>query len=76
MILKVLLVVAVIGIVYFMFIKKKPIQNASKKDEKKASQKTNDMIECPTCNVYSDISECIISNGKYYCSPECVDKAK
>ena len=76
MILKVLLVVAVIAIVYFLFIKKKPIsyyqQKPSKKDEKLES---NDMVECATCSTFVEISETIISNNKYYCSQECVDKA-
>ncbi|MBC8238154.1 MAG: hypothetical protein H8E76_07970 [Helicobacteraceae bacterium] len=76
MILKVLLVLGVIGIVYFMFIKKKPIQKKTdiqkKKDDKLQS---NDMVACSTCGTYSELSETIISSNKYYCSDECVDKA-
>ena len=78
MILKLLLVIAVIGIVYFMFIKKKPIQNktkTTKKDKKKEKLEANDMIECPTCGIYSELGECVLSNGKYYCSSECATKA-
>lgn len=72
MILKVLLVLAVIGIVYFMFIKKKPIQNS--KPPKNTKQESNDMVECSSCGVYSELGETIISNNKYYCSDECVEK--
>ena len=76
MILKVLLVVAVIGIVYFFFIKKKPLINTNKKSKDNEPPNANDMIECANCSVYSEISECILSNGKYYCSKECVSEAK
>jgi len=78
MILKLLLVIGVTAAVYFIFIKKKPIRNAksSKKNEKKEKLEANDMIECPTCGIYSEVSDTILSNGKYYCSPECVSKAK
>jgi len=73
MILKVLLVVAVIAIVYFMFFKKKPLE--STKDDKKSSLKDNDMVECANCGIYSELSESILSNAKYYCSSECASKA-
>ena len=73
MILKFLLVVVVITIVYFMFIKKKPLKNSDTPKEKLTS---NDMIECSTCGVYSELGESILSNGKYYCSRECLDSLK
>lgn len=76
MILKVLLVIAVIGIVYFMFIKKKPAKNTTDiKSKKKEKLQSNDMVECASCGTYSELSETIISANKYYCSNECVDKA-
>ncbi|QSZ40902.1 hypothetical protein GJV85_01825 [Sulfurimonas aquatica] len=74
MILKVLLVMAVIAIVYFMFIKKKPITDTKKKNKDKETLKTNDMIECAECGVYTEVSECMLSNGKYYCSKECLSE--
>ncbi len=80
MILKLLVVIGVIAVVYFMFIKKKPIQNKTEpkknnKKEKKEKLEANDMIECPTCGIYSELGECVLSNGKYYCSSECASKA-
>ena len=76
MILKVLLVLAVIGLVYFMFIKKKPVQHKSDVQKKKDDKlQSNDMVACTTCGTYSELSETIISSNKYYCSDECVDKA-
>lgn len=75
MILKVLLVIAVIAVVYFMFIKKKPLKNSSstKHKEDKKSQ-INDMVECSTCGTYAELDEMIISNNKYYCCDECIGK--
>ena len=77
MILKLLLVIAVIAVVYFMFIKKKPIQNKAepKKNKKKEKIEASDMIECPTCGIYSELGDSVLSNGKYYCSSECASKA-
>lgn len=77
MILKLLLIIGVIAVVYFMFFKKKPIQNktTSKKDKKSEKLEANDMIECPTCGIYSELGDSMLSNGKYYCSSECADKA-
>jgi len=72
MILKVLLVLGVIAVVYFLFIKKKPLNNSNKKDNSKP--KTNDMVECAGCGTYVSIDESIISENRYYCSSECVDK--
>ncbi|MBA1438474.1 MAG: hypothetical protein FAF05_05755 [Epsilonproteobacteria bacterium] len=70
MILKLLLIIGVITTVYFLFIKKKPLQNTTEK----RNDKPNDMIECSSCGVYVEISETILSNGKYYCSQECASK--
>ena len=75
MILKFLLIITVIGIVYFMFIKKKPSTVTKTSAKKKDELKANDMVECATCGVYSELQECILSDAKYYCSKECLEKA-
>ena len=76
MILKILLVLGVIAFVYFIFIKKKPsVTHKPKKNNKNETPKSNDMIECASCGTYASLDECILSNNKYYCSDECVDKA-
>ena len=78
MILKVLLVVGVIGLVYFMFIKKKPeISQKKQKNntkEEKPKVQSNDMVECSGCGVYCAMDDTILSNNKYYCSKECIEK--
>ena len=77
--IKWLVVVGVVGLIYFMFIKKKPAVSSSKKsdetDKKDEKQDSNDMVECATCNIYCELDEAILSNNKYYCSSECLEKA-
>jgi len=74
MILKLLLVLAVIGTVYYIFFKKKPIKN--KKTDKKSNIDASDMVECTNCGLYSELNDSILSSGKYYCSSECIGKEK
>jgi len=74
MILKILLVGVVIWVVYFMFIKKKPLKDFTKTQKKDTTQ-SDEMVECASCGIYAELSECILSNNKYYCSKECVGKA-
>ena len=75
MITKLLLVLAVIASVYFMFFKKKPLKSAKEETQKKSKPESNDMVECATCGIYSELSESILSGSKYYCSTECLEKA-
>lgn len=70
MILKVLLLILVVAIVYFIFIKKKPITDRSTK--KRESTRSDEMVQCSKCDVYVNIDEAILSSGKYYCSQECL----
>ncbi|BAF69471.1 PP0621 family protein [Nitratiruptor sp. SB155-2] len=62
MLFKILLLAAVIGAIYYFFIKKKPIAH---------DKETDTMVECDTCGTYVSNKEAIIKNGKYYCSKEC-----
>jgi len=75
MILKLLLVIAVIGIVYFMFIKKTPIRSAKKESpSKKSEQKSEELVECVECGTYSSANDSFLKAGEYYCSRECLEK--
>ncbi|WP_457748688.1 PP0621 family protein [Sulfurimonas sp.] len=78
MILKILIIAAVIAAVYFLFFKTTPEAKVSKKTSKKSTKNidADEMVECASCGVYAEIDECILSNGKYYCSHECLAKAK
>ena len=74
MILKLLLVIAVIATVYFLFIKKKPLKNSkTKKSEKLQS---SDMVECNNCGIYAEVGDSILSGSSYYCSKECLKEAQ
>ncbi len=77
MILKALLVGAVIYIVYIMFFKQKSVEKNSTTTKKKEQKpQTNEMVECARCSIYVEISESILSSGKYYCSDECIKKSE
>ena len=70
MIFKLLALLAVIFLVYLVFFKRNR--------ERDISKKNNDVIdtmdECPTCKTFVAKDEAILSNGKYYCSKECLPK--
>ena len=72
--LKWLLIIGVIWFVYNFYIKKKPLSSGSSSRDHEL--KDNDMVECSTCKVYVEVNEAILSNGKYYCSKECLRGAK
>ena len=75
MIMKLLLLVTVIAAVYFIFFKpKKPVEKASAKPGKSETKKEgDDMVACVKCGTYTSVDEALISNGKYYCSQECLN---
>jgi len=70
MIFKLLAVTAVLFLVYILFFKKSRESNIKKKE--KYDQITDTMVECPTCSTYVSKDDAILSNGKYYCSKECL----
>ena len=74
--IKWLLVIGVIAAIYYLFIKKSAPSVAQEKPKKgagdKKSEEVDEMVECSRCGVYVEIEEAIISNGKYYCSKECL----
>jgi len=61
--LKILFVIAVFAVIYFLFFKK---SKAKKKE-------LEDMVECDSCKVFVSLEEAIEKNGKYYCSKECLN---
>jgi uncharacterized protein len=70
MIFKFLALVAVVFMVYIIFFKKNR-ENQIKRD-KKNEEITDTMVECPTCSVYVSKDDAVLSNGKYFCSSECL----
>lgn len=69
--LKWLLVIAVIAVVYFLFIKSKPLKKSSAKPDE-TTLSGDDMVECQECGTYISLSEARLGGGKYYCSDECL----
>ena len=64
-----------IGAIYYLFIKKstpKSVHTSSKDRSGTKNEKVDEMVECSRCGVYVEIEEAILSNGKYYCSKECL----
>lgn len=74
--IKWLLVIGVIGAIYYFFIKKSAPSAAQKSPKKdggdRKSDEAEEMVECSRCGVYVEIEEAILSNGRYYCSKECL----
>lgn len=52
----------------FFFFKKAREKDIERKDE----LIEDEMVECPTCKTYVSKDEAILSNGKAYCSKECL----
>jgi len=69
-----LLIIVVIGIVYFMFIKKKPLAKKKTKSEPKSKELSEELVECVVCGTYSSVSDSFLKAGQYYCSRECLEK--
>jgi uncharacterized protein len=71
MILKTLAIAVVLFIVYIVFFKRNRERDIVKKKDIKYE---DEMVECPTCQTYISTKESVLSNGKYYCSKDCLNK--
>ncbi|XPV70272.1 MAG: PP0621 family protein [Halarcobacter sp.] len=69
MIFKVLAILAVLFLVYIVMFKKDREKEVNKKEDEKIE---DIMVECPSCGTYVSKKEAIISNGKFFCSKECL----
>ncbi|MEA3353274.1 MAG: PP0621 family protein [Campylobacterota bacterium] len=69
MIFKIMAVAAVLFLVYIVFFKKNREKNIK---DNKYDQITDTLVECPKCGTYVSKDEAILSNGKYFCSKECL----
>lgn len=65
MILKLLFVIAIVGLIYFLFFKKlrKKVDEQGQIDE---------LVECPKCGTFFARKDGILSSGKHFCSKECL----
>lgn len=70
MVLKIVAVIIMAFLVYIVFFKR----NREREMFAKKNEKITDvMVECPTCKTYVSQKEAIASNGKFYCSKECLE---
>jgi len=69
MIFKILAILAVLFLVYIVLFKKDREKEVNKKEDEKIE---DIMVECPTCGTFVSKKEGILSNGKYFCSKECL----
>ena len=67
-----ILVIVLIALVYFLFIKKKPLLGENQKPKKKKDKESDDMVACKTCGTYISLNEAMLQNGEYFCSNECL----
>ncbi len=73
MIFKVVTIAVVLFLVYIIFFKKNR-ENSMKNGDKsgKYDEITDTLVECPTCDTFVSKDDAILSNGKYFCSKECI----
>ena len=71
MILKAIFIIALLFIVYIYFFKKNREKDIQ--DKKKDEKIIDEMVECPSCKTYVSQKEALLSNGKFYCSKECLE---
>jgi uncharacterized protein len=74
LILKILAVIAVLFFVYILFFKKRRVEGTSDTESKKHNEIEDILVECPSCGTFVSKDEAILSNGKYYCSNQCLGK--
>jgi len=70
MVVKILILGIVLFLVYLIFFKKNREKDI--RDRKNHDEITDTMVECPKCGTYTSKDDAILSNGKYFCSKECL----
>ena len=70
MVVKILILGVVLFVVYLIFFKKNREKDIKRK--KKNEEITDTMTACPKCGTYTSKDDAILSNGKYFCSKECL----
>ncbi|OCL85634.1 PP0621 family protein [Arcobacter porcinus] len=73
MILKIIFVVVVLFLIYLIFFKKTRDKNSSNKNDRMIS---DEMLECPSCGTFVSQKEAILSNGRFFCSKECLNNKR
>lgn len=71
MIFKILAFIFILFLIYLLFFKKGR-ETQIKQNDKSKSELEDIMVECPTCKTFVSKDEAILSNGRYFCSKECL----
>ena len=61
-----------IALVYFIYIKKKPI-SSERRQGKSDKLSEDDMVECKQCGTYTSLNEALLKEGQYFCCDECLN---
>ncbi len=69
MVFKLIAFLAALFLIYIVFFRKSRVGNIK---DKKHDEIADTMVECPTCKTYVSKDDAILSNGKYFCSKECI----
>lgn len=66
---KLLIFVAIIVAVYFLFFRKKSVRSDSQKNDEVSFE----MVECAKCKTYIAKDEAIKKGNQYFCSTKCLE---
>ena len=69
MVFKIVALMAVGFLIYVVFFKKSREAQIKKNKNEEIS---DTMVECPKCKVFVSKDDAILSNGRYFCSKECL----
>ena len=67
-----IVIIVLVALVYFLFIKKKPLTGNKGKKKTKKEMESDDMVACKKCGTYISLDEALLQNGEYFCSNECL----
>jgi len=71
---KIIIILFIVGLVYFLFIRKIEDNSNSKiKTKKDKPSETDTMVECVKCHIFLSPDDTILKNGQYFCSKECAN---
>ena len=69
-----IIVAVLIALVYFVFIKKRPLPDENRRSKsKKEKLNEDDMVECKKCGTYITVNEALLREGQFFCSDECLN---
>lgn len=70
------LLIILIALFALLFIIVRPLlMTSNARRNKKRDEHIEEMVECACCSIYTARNEALISQGKYFCSKECLQKA-